>query len=155
MPDPHLTNPDFYARNYDISDQMNGYGADNWEPPSVSETDIMHPPPAKAFVFIHQSNWNANPDFTIQVVDSEWVNIPEAVHMQGDNLSFADGHCEHWTWLERNTLQFGYSWQENTQRGFDGTQNVGPADKDFARIAGAYSTPLSGRDEFWLSPLML
>jgi prepilin-type N-terminal cleavage/methylation domain-containing protein len=136
-------------RNYGMSDQMNGLGGfDNWGPPSITEADIRHPPPSKAFVFIHLNNWLSSPNFSIQVVDWEWTSLPETVHKQGDNLSFADGHCEHWTWLERNTLQFGYSWQENTQRGFDGTQNVGPADKDFARIAGAYSTPLSGRDEF-------
>jgi hypothetical protein len=105
-------------------------------------------------VFIHQSNWNANPDFTIQVVDSEWVNIPEAVHMQGDNLSFADGHCEHWTWFERHTLQLQQTIYTQTAGGTSttiwlaGSLNVVPGDKDFARVAGAYSTPLSGRGEF-------
>jgi prepilin-type processing-associated H-X9-DG protein len=81
-------------------------------------------------------------NYVMQVVGWQWVSMPEIVHLQGGNLSFADGHCEHWTWLERNTFQWV------PLAGSPGTPDVGPADKDFARVAGAYSTPLSGRGEF-------
>jgi prepilin-type N-terminal cleavage/methylation domain-containing protein/prepilin-type processing-associated H-X9-DG protein len=30
--------------------------------------------------------------------DAIWVNAPSDRHDQGLNLSFADGHCEHWRW---------------------------------------------------------
>jgi hypothetical protein len=122
---------------------MNGLGeSDNYGPPSVTEADILHPPPSRAFVFIHMANLPYNQNFIMQVVDCQWVSMPETVHLQGDNLSFADGHCEHWTWLERNTFEVWFF------GGTPGTPDVGPGDKDFARLAGAYSTPLSGRGEF-------
>jgi prepilin-type processing-associated H-X9-DG protein len=63
----------------------------------VTEADIRHPPPSRAFVFIHMSNFSPNPDFMLQVAVWVWGSIPEVLHLQGDNLSFADGHCEHWT----------------------------------------------------------
>lgn len=31
--------------------------------------------------------------------DTTWQNAPSDRHAQGMNLSFADGHCEHWHWL--------------------------------------------------------
>jgi prepilin-type N-terminal cleavage/methylation domain-containing protein/prepilin-type processing-associated H-X9-DG protein len=31
--------------------------------------------------------------------DSTWQNAPSDRHDQGMNLSFSDGHCEHWHWL--------------------------------------------------------
>ena len=81
-------------------------------------------------------NLTRNPNFAVQVIDKQWESLPESVHMRGDNLSFADGHCEHWTWLEKNTLL--------SQPLYD----VNPNNKDFTRLAGSYSTPLSGPGEF-------
>jgi prepilin-type N-terminal cleavage/methylation domain-containing protein len=128
------------ARNYSMSGQMNGeLGYDNWAIPNVAEADIKHPPPSLAFVFIHPADFSLAPYFTLQVIQLVWDAAPTTVHMSGDNLSFADGHCEHWIWLERNT-------QKMAQSGAGG--EVGPTDKDFARVAGAYSTPLTGRGEY-------
>jgi prepilin-type processing-associated H-X9-DG protein len=30
--------------------------------------------------------------------DKCWWDMPSSRHMQGGNLSFADGHVEHWRW---------------------------------------------------------
>jgi len=94
-------------RNYSIGGQMNGGTVEpNYAPPNVKESDIQHPPPARAMVFIHEASFTIDDGyFAIQVEIRQWQNAPTILHMNGDNLSFADGHCEHWTWLEQNTLK--------------------------------------------------
>lgn len=64
---------------------------------------IFAPPPARLFVFIdtHELDiWDAT--FGIFSADSAyagyWLDLPADRHQQGSNLSFADGHTEHWRW---------------------------------------------------------
>jgi prepilin-type processing-associated H-X9-DG protein len=39
-----------------------------------------------------------------------WIDVPSDRHSQGGNLSFADGHCEHWKWRAPKQIQVqGYS----------------------------------------------
>lgn len=59
--------------------------------------------PSKIFVLIdtqEQDIWDAT--FGIFSPDSYWadywLDLPADRHNQGANLSFADGHVEHWTW---------------------------------------------------------
>jgi prepilin-type N-terminal cleavage/methylation domain-containing protein/prepilin-type processing-associated H-X9-DG protein len=66
-------------------------------------TQIINPPPADLFVFIDtQENdiWDAT--FGIFSPDSYWadywIDLPADRHNRGANLSFADGHVEHWHW---------------------------------------------------------
>jgi prepilin-type N-terminal cleavage/methylation domain-containing protein len=140
------------VRNYSMSGQMNGQtgapnqgGLDNYAAPNVKETDIRHPPPSRAMVFIHE-NENTIDDgyFAIDVVDREWQNVPGTLHISGDNMSFADGHGEHWTWLEPHTLHLG------TLPSSEAYNNLAlsPKDFDFDRLAAAYSTPLSGPGQY-------
>jgi prepilin-type N-terminal cleavage/methylation domain-containing protein/prepilin-type processing-associated H-X9-DG protein len=132
------------VRNYSMSGQMNGEdnldnGAGNYGPFCVKETDIRHPPPSFALVFIHEADFTIDDCYwAVDVVQREWQNSPWLGHMNGDNLSFADGHAEHWTWLEPHTLAL-QNYNENS---------IGPQDKDFNRVAHAYSTPLSGAGEY-------
>ena len=114
---------------------------DNYADPNVKESDIRHPPPAMAMVFIHESDITIDDGyFAIDVVDREWQNFPATLHVKGDNLSFADGHAEHWTWLSRTTLGLLTQGQEYA---------VAPiGDPDFPRVAGAFSTPLSGGAQY-------
>ena len=127
-----LTGP--RVRNYSISGQMNGVVAEpNYSPPSVKEADIQHPPPARALVFIHESDYTIDDGyFAIDSSTRSWQNLPSTIHINGDNLSFADGHAEHWTWYLQNTL--------NATQFY--TSVLNPTDKDFDRIAAAYSVPL-------------
>jgi prepilin-type processing-associated H-X9-DG protein len=37
--------------------------------------------------------------------DQTWQNAQSARHRQGTNLSFVDGHCEHWTWRHPKPIQ--------------------------------------------------
>jgi prepilin-type N-terminal cleavage/methylation domain-containing protein len=132
------------VRNYSMSGQMNGQTGtqvDNYSQPFTTETDIVHPPPALAMVFIHESDITIDDGyFAIDVVTREWQNFPVTLHVKGDNLSFADGHAEHWTWRSHITLGLLTQGQEYA---------VAPiGDPDFSRLANAYSTPLSGAAQY-------
>jgi prepilin-type N-terminal cleavage/methylation domain-containing protein/prepilin-type processing-associated H-X9-DG protein len=130
------------VRNYSMGGQMNGGdNLDNYSPCYVKETDILHPPPAYALVFLHESDVTIDDGYwAIDVIDREWQNFPALLHMNGDNFSFADGHVEHWTWLSRLTLSLLTQGQEYA---------VAPrTDPDFNRAANAYSTPLTGAGQY-------
>jgi prepilin-type N-terminal cleavage/methylation domain-containing protein/prepilin-type processing-associated H-X9-DG protein len=141
------------VRNYSMSGQMNGgtgvagdgnaglQDLDNYSDPAKKETDIRHPPPSFALVFLHESDVTIDDGYwAIDVVDHEWQNFPATIHMNGDNFSFADGHVEHWTWLSRLTLSLLSQGQENAK--------APAADPDFNRAAAAYSTPLTGGGQY-------
>jgi prepilin-type N-terminal cleavage/methylation domain-containing protein/prepilin-type processing-associated H-X9-DG protein len=66
-------------------------------------TDIRSPSPASLFVLIDTQEddiWDA----TFGIFDPAsyyadyWLDLPADRHNQGANLSFADGHVEHWHW---------------------------------------------------------
>ena len=66
-------------------------------------TGIIQPPPGNLFVFIDTQEddiWDAT--FGIFPPDSPyadyWLDLPADRHSRGANLSFADGHVEHWHW---------------------------------------------------------
>jgi prepilin-type N-terminal cleavage/methylation domain-containing protein/prepilin-type processing-associated H-X9-DG protein len=130
------------VRNYTMSAQMsnlmqfyNNVGIGPPYPsPNVKETDIQHPPPARAFVFVHESDFTiVTPYFEFIPETRAWFDVPSTIHLKGDNFSFADGHVEHWTWYEQNTLNL------NNQAELA----LSPTDKDFDRVAAAYATPLT------------
>lgn len=120
-------------RNYSIAGQMGGVTVlENDTPPFLKETDIINPPPSRAMVFIHEADCTIDDGyFAIDVVDRNWQNAPATLHLKGDDLSFADGHAEHWQWYEQNTLNI------NTVN----VSALSPTDADFDRVAAAYSTP--------------
>jgi prepilin-type N-terminal cleavage/methylation domain-containing protein/prepilin-type processing-associated H-X9-DG protein len=69
-------------------------------------SQITTPPPSEAFGFIHEA------DFTLKLggwfylpVRWTWANNFPANHENGQNLSFADGHAEHWRWRDPMTLE--------------------------------------------------
>jgi prepilin-type N-terminal cleavage/methylation domain-containing protein/prepilin-type processing-associated H-X9-DG protein len=78
-------------------------------------TEIIAPPPAQLFVLIdtHEEDiWDST--FGIFSTDSAnystyWLDLPADRHQQGANLSFADGHTEHWRW--KAPKQFVTRWQ--------------------------------------------
>jgi len=127
------------VRNYSMSGYMNG--PLNWSGPyspfCVKETDIQHPTPARAFVFVHEANFDVGDSyFVLDIIDRNWTCVPSGIHLKGDNFSFADGHCEHFTWLEQNTL--------NAVVDSTNVVSASPTDKDYTRIAAAYETPFHG-----------
>ena len=101
--------PQLRWRSYNMSQSVNGYpqGAPEYAPyiPAWTKfTAIRHPAPSGLFVLVDE---NAN---TIQDANygappagglwpQTWWDMPSDRHNQGANLSFADGHLEHWKWV--------------------------------------------------------
>ncbi|HUZ07094.1 MAG TPA: prepilin-type N-terminal cleavage/methylation domain-containing protein [Candidatus Paceibacterota bacterium] len=66
-------------------------------------TEITQPSPSSLFVFIDENEdsiwdetfgyWATNGPWA-----DYWLDLPSSRHQQGANLSFADGHVEHWKW---------------------------------------------------------
>jgi prepilin-type N-terminal cleavage/methylation domain-containing protein/prepilin-type processing-associated H-X9-DG protein len=101
-------------RSYNLSQSVNGYSAylDNYPDaanlPAFSKfTQIQSPSPSELFVFIDElpaTQFDASfgmppkgsPDY--QDWQNCWFDMPSDRHNQGGNLSFADGHVEHWHW---------------------------------------------------------
>jgi prepilin-type N-terminal cleavage/methylation domain-containing protein len=126
------------VRSYSISGQMNS--ADPMDPAfpcNVTETDIIHPTPSKAFVFIDEAACSIDDGYyAIQVATREWQNLVAAWHDDGDNLSFADGHAEHWTWYDSLTPTLAAYVGPNPPY-----YTVAPVNsQDFPRVMNAYST---------------
>ena len=106
------------TRHYGLSVYMNGMG--NSATPfgdTVTElifrkqSSIQNPGPAQAFAFIdnHRGNTAGGSFSVAQPGDWHWSHFPGARHQNGANLSFADGHVEHWRWKEAKSLY----WEKN------------------------------------------
>ncbi len=96
------------ARSYNLSQSINGYPGlsgllNEVVPCFVKLTDINSPNNANCMVFIDENEYT--------MVDSQfgmptdfydgstvWWDMPANRHNQGANLSFADGHAEHYRW---------------------------------------------------------
>ena len=97
-------------RSYNMSQSVNGYpqykDPDNILAilPCWDRYTLIHAPsPAQLFVFIDEdSDTELDAQFGNPVGlpywPQEWFDIPADRHNQGGNLSFADGHVEHWRW---------------------------------------------------------
>jgi prepilin-type processing-associated H-X9-DG protein len=96
------------TRSYNMSESINGipFSVRSLQDiPSFGKlTDIVRPSPTKIFVFIdvHEDGildslfgipWPGS-----QWPDQQWWDLPANRHSQGANLSFSDGHVEHWKW---------------------------------------------------------
>jgi prepilin-type N-terminal cleavage/methylation domain-containing protein/prepilin-type processing-associated H-X9-DG protein len=95
-------------RSYNMGLDINGlpeldpYGQFN---PSFKKlTQIRNPDPVKLFVFldVHEDEITdatfGMPCFQFWGDAQVWWDIPANRHAQGCNLSFGDGHAEHWKW---------------------------------------------------------
>ncbi len=77
-------------------------------------TEILQPPPSNLFVFIDDQEQDIfDATFGVFGPDSPWadywLDLPADRHDQGANLSFADGHVEHWEW-KAPKIFFGTFW---------------------------------------------
>ncbi len=95
---PDLPRTRSYCMNIDL-----GCGYPYLNGPYFKYTEILQPSPSQTFVLIDtQENDIYDGTFGIFSLDSPWedywLDIPADRHAQGANLSFADGHVEHWKW---------------------------------------------------------
>jgi prepilin-type N-terminal cleavage/methylation domain-containing protein/prepilin-type processing-associated H-X9-DG protein len=100
-------------------------------PPNKKETDIRFPPPSRAFVFIDEREDSIDDGyFAITLSPPSWQNCPAFWHNRGVVLSFADGHAEHWRWVEATTITAKFPF---------GALHT-PVDRDFDRVREAYAS---------------
>jgi prepilin-type N-terminal cleavage/methylation domain-containing protein/prepilin-type processing-associated H-X9-DG protein len=131
--------PQFRWRSYNMSQSMNGWpncpmpdypnGLASQIPMWATMSAIRTPRPNAAFVFIDE---NADAILDAQFGNpptyenwAVWWDLPSSRHNQGANLSFADGHVEHWKWAVPKVF-------------IDYVQPVGPGEMpDYLRIQSA------------------
>jgi prepilin-type processing-associated H-X9-DG protein len=124
-------------RSYNMSQSVNGYPQGDAEfylyiPAWTKFTEVRHPVPSELFVLIDEnSDTQQDAEFGNPPVGSPyfwqnvWWDMPSDRHNRGANLSFADGHVEHWKWQVPKTF---YEW----------VQPVPPAEMpDYQRIQNA------------------
>jgi prepilin-type processing-associated H-X9-DG protein/prepilin-type N-terminal cleavage/methylation domain-containing protein len=102
--------PQLRWRSYNMSQSVNGYPQGDPEyfsiiPAWTKYTQVHHPIPSELFVLIDESSdTQQDAEFGNPPVNSPyfypnvWWDMPSDRHNQGANLSFADGHVEHWKW---------------------------------------------------------
>jgi len=124
------------TRHYGMNIYMNGTGATATDPSITSfalifrkQSNFQNPGPAKAFVFIdsHPKIITSGVFIVMQPDDWRWFDFPDARHENGANLSFTDGHVEHWRWKEAATIQ----WAKNASYA---VKPVTPGDRDLRRL---------------------
>lgn len=121
-------------RTYNMSQSINGnYDSiyTNQVPAFTRFTSIMNPEPTHCFAFIdvHESEivdtqFGIPTSIDTWVYPNYWFDVPANRHNQGCNMSFADGHAEHWKWK--------VSMDVTVPRG--NMQPVGPNQDDYNRM---------------------
>jgi prepilin-type processing-associated H-X9-DG protein len=101
-------------RSYNMSQSVNGLTYDgelsSYIPHYSKFTGIKDPTPVGLVVFLDvHENEILDTQFGIPVEASAWSlgfwwDVPANRHNQGCNLSFADGHVEHWRWKVAKTI---------------------------------------------------
>jgi prepilin-type N-terminal cleavage/methylation domain-containing protein/prepilin-type processing-associated H-X9-DG protein len=99
------------TRSYSMDAYLNGgldariYGG--YLPGNVVRFSELAPSPTRIFVFLDECQAIIDDGVFLlypQPADF-WQNGPSHRHSQGANLSFGDGHCEHWKWLYPNDIE--------------------------------------------------
>jgi prepilin-type N-terminal cleavage/methylation domain-containing protein/prepilin-type processing-associated H-X9-DG protein len=92
------------TRSYSMDAYLNG-GVDvringGYLPGVAIKASDLGPIPSAVFVFLDENAATIEDGvFLLYPAPADfWQNGPAHRHNQGDNLSFADGHCEHWRW---------------------------------------------------------
>jgi prepilin-type processing-associated H-X9-DG protein/prepilin-type N-terminal cleavage/methylation domain-containing protein len=96
-----------HTRSYNMSQSVTGVSFGtvlSYIPTFQNLTQIQSPKPADLFVFIDvHEDGIMDALFGIPLpddpFDGHWFDLPANRHNDGCNLSFADGHVEHWRWV--------------------------------------------------------
>jgi len=121
---PFTPNPSVYrcpsdqtghVRSYSMQSQlacyMNGNQYDGEAAMGISEYPSMYlydqikkPSPTQTIVLLDENPATIDDGFFgVLVTGDLWMNVPAAWHSRGCNFSFADGHAEHWRWMDSRT----------------------------------------------------
>ena len=91
------------TRSYSMNNNVGGFNSKPpLGPPAVYKATAI-PNPVKLFVFLDEHEETVDDGcFTVAPAPATtWETIPADRHSGGCNLSFADGHVEHWRWENR------------------------------------------------------
>jgi len=98
------------VRSMSMNGNMNG---NSWYTAQTRQTyftfrklsEIVRPPPARAFVFLDESPSTLDDGYFLVVFDTTiWGNDPGNFHNGACGLSFVDGHSEIHRWMDPDTL---------------------------------------------------
>jgi prepilin-type N-terminal cleavage/methylation domain-containing protein/prepilin-type processing-associated H-X9-DG protein len=125
-------------RSYNMSQSVNGNPDPTYPgiPAYTKFTAIRHPTPSGLFVLIDENadtiqdaNYGSPPAGSPYYEQNIWWDMPSDRHGQGANLSFCDGHVEHWKWVYPKIA-------------YDDGQPVAPQEMpDYQRIQNAMEQP--------------
>ena len=74
-------------------------------PPMYSDSQIRKTPTSQTMVFLDEDPKSIDDTvLCVYMTGNTWWNVPARWHSRGSNLSFADGHVEHWRWMDPGTL---------------------------------------------------
>jgi prepilin-type N-terminal cleavage/methylation domain-containing protein/prepilin-type processing-associated H-X9-DG protein len=130
--------PDLRVRSYSLNGQMNGnpnyqilFDFPQTFMVNIKESEILYPPPALALTFIHEAATSIDDGFyDLPAERSQWGNWPTTIHNDGCSLAFADGHVEHWQWVDPRTALIDEYLEPN------------PNSKDLLRMQQVIATPV-------------
>jgi len=101
--------PQLRWRSFNMSQSINGNPSPQFSfdlPSWTKYTAIRHPVPSELFVLIDENadtiqdaNYGSPPVGSPYYIQNIWWDMPSDRHNRGANLSFADGHIEHWKWV--------------------------------------------------------
>ena len=88
-------------------------------------SEIVNPAPAFRLVFIDEG-WMTADAFAVNYTTEAWWDDPPVRHGDGTNVSFADGHADHWKWKGVDTIKRARlmedthegNWTPETEDGF-------------------------------------
>jgi prepilin-type N-terminal cleavage/methylation domain-containing protein/prepilin-type processing-associated H-X9-DG protein len=93
----------FYYQGQPLDNEA--YNGISGYPPMYTDNQILKTPTSLTIVFADEAPQSIDDSvLAIYITGNTWWNVPASWHSKGCNFSFADGHVEHWRWMDPRTL---------------------------------------------------